>query len=329
MRGRDAGVLGEGDMAGVEVPDPVGPRVFGQVSGGAILDRTARDPGDPRTGRERLEMPDPTAAAGRPVEVHREVAELAGRAIWSDEQAALRDDGAADARGDGHVEVVVRLARRAERPLRQRGDLRVAVEVRGKADVGLDALRKGNVHELGAEVGRLDDDAAPGVDRAGRADGDADECGFGVRIVRPQLRAAGAQRLQAGPNDRLGTLRHGSVAGDARLDRAVRADRRGTDLRATQVEGQHRAARPPGLVTQLAPALRTSPRIEHSVAILANALTTPGRVQAWVVCDHLRARECTRLPHGIGRHGAAQRAREGDPRPGGAPAPQAWATTRP
>src|SRR5207247_7055845 len=109
------------------------------------------------------------------------------------------------------------------------------------------------------------------------ADGDADECGFGARIVRPQLRAAGAQRLQAGTNDRLGTLRHGSVAGDARLDRAVRADRRGTDLRATQVEGQHRAARPPGLVTQLAPALRTSPRIEHSMAILANAPSPPTR----------------------------------------------------
>jgi hypothetical protein len=51
------------------------------------------------------------------------------------------------------------------------------------------------------------------------------------------------------------------------------------DLGSPQVKGQHRAARAPGLLTQLAPALRTSPRIEHSAAILANGFQPTARVR--------------------------------------------------
>ena len=112
-------------------------------------------------------MADPAAAAARPLERDRDVTELAGEAVRAVQELAGGDDRAADARRDRQVDEVVLALRRTEGVLAERRDVRVPIEERRQAELVAQRGRQRDVAEVRAEVGRLDDDTRPGIERPG------------------------------------------------------------------------------------------------------------------------------------------------------------------
>jgi hypothetical protein len=108
------------------------------------------------------------AATGRSIELDRDVAELAGGAVRSNDEMAVGHDRPADACRYGHVQEIVHVAGGPERLLAEGGNVRVPLQVDRQAESGLQAGSDRDVVELRTEIRRADDHAGPRVDGSGR-----------------------------------------------------------------------------------------------------------------------------------------------------------------
>ena len=136
------------------------------------LDRAQRDVGARGVGLEAAVV---AALAAAALGVDGRVADLARHVRRAVVQLAVEDDPAADAGADRDADGVPRAARRADPPLAEHRAVGVVVERGGQAQPVVDDLPERQVHP--AEVGREQHDAALGVERAGRADADAEDLG--------------------------------------------------------------------------------------------------------------------------------------------------------
>jgi hypothetical protein len=165
------------------------------------------------------------------------VAELAGRPVRTVEQPAVGDDRAADARRDRQVDDVVAAPGRAECPLTERSDVRVALEECGQADGGPDRRPDREAPERPAEIRRVTERAGPRVERAGR--GDPERLDPGTYLARRGV-TGGPEEIDARANDRVGAVGGGRPGGLPRQSGSIGEDRRGSDLGATQIEREDR-----------------------------------------------------------------------------------------
>ena len=152
-----------------------------QRPAGAVGDGLARPPRDPRARGIGLEVTGMAAAAGGAAEADRDVAELAGEAAGAAEQPPAGDDAAADPGRDGEVDELVAAAAGAEGALGEGGDVGVALDRDRQAEVALQRRRQLQAAVAGAEVGRAEEDAALGVERADGGDADPGQRGERVR----------------------------------------------------------------------------------------------------------------------------------------------------
>ena len=118
------------------------------------------------------------------------VPDLAGHVRGAVIEPAVEDDPAADAGADGEPDRVPAPLRGADPPLAQHGAVGVVVERRREPQAVVDDLAQRQVDP--AEVRREQHDAALGVERARRADADADD-------LRARAPPAWSRRSPAGP----------------------------------------------------------------------------------------------------------------------------------
>ncbi|HET9680605.1 MAG TPA: hypothetical protein VFP19_01105, partial [Candidatus Limnocylindrales bacterium] len=114
--------------------------------------------------------------------------------------------------------------------------VRVALEERREALRLAHVLGQEDVPELGAQVRRLDDHPALGIDRARRRDPDADD---GIRELRRGLGPRLRDGITTGPDDRRRTLLDRGLGVDPAAPGAIGLYDGRADARATEVEGEN------------------------------------------------------------------------------------------
>jgi hypothetical protein len=235
VAGLVARLLARRDIAGLDGLDPSPIRHGRQVGALAVGNGLASLLGHRRPSDEGLEVTYCTAAADS-VHRHGRVAELAGSAVRSVEDAALGDDGAADTGRDGQVDEVGAAASRSEGHLAQGRNVGVALQEGRQAQGGCHLSRNRHVDELGAHVRRLDDQPAPRVDGARSADADADD---GISALGRSPFQGGAQRRPARVKDRRRTVGYRRSAPGLRDSRSIVEHDGRSDVRAADVEGEY------------------------------------------------------------------------------------------
>src|ERR1035437_2582764 len=206
-------VLALGDAAGLD-------HFTALLSGSRLKERT-RAIDHSRSGRaghcvtadERLQMTD-RAARAQAFHGDRGMAELAGSTVRAVEDAALRHDRPAAARGDGGVNEVGTVAGRPEGHLAESGDVGVALEEGRQVEAVAEFGGDGDVDKVGAHVGGLNHHTAPRIDRAGTRDAYPNDCTLDIRGdlarhvaksslagVEDRRRASGHRRAPLGLGD--------------------------------------------------------------------------------------------------------------------------------
>src|SRR5581483_630614 len=235
-----------GDAAGERLarllPDPQRDRVAGartgrDIGGGHSLETCfVRALGDRRSRRVRLEAAAAAAAATfATVPVDCDVPELAAVARGAAIHAPVEDDPAPDARRHGQVDHGARAAARAEAVLRSRSRSRVVVEHRRAVERGRREVRDRDVLPAGEMKGR-DEDTSLRVERTAAADSHRlDRDARILECAAPELEQA--REPFARPTARLRGRDREAVHGPVYVDDA------GGELRAADVEPEHRTAR--------------------------------------------------------------------------------------
>jgi hypothetical protein len=124
------------------------------------------------------------------------MADLAGHAAAPMQQAPIDDHAAADAGADGDIDHVPQAAPGAEAPLGQRRDIGVIIDADRQAEPLGCQRREGHVVPA-AQPWRMSHHAGRGIQRAGRADADADDA------VLPRDLPDERRHL---PDDRIGAI---------------------------------------------------------------------------------------------------------------------------
>ena len=180
---------------------------------GAGLDRLDRAQRDVGARGVRLETAVVAAFAAAAVGVDRGVADLAGHVGGAVVELAVEDEPAADPGADGDADRVPRAPRRAHPPLAEDRAVGVVVELGGKPEPVANDLPQRQVDP--AEVGREQHDAALGVERARRADADAEDLRAGqlpAGLARCTRSASATSRSTTSLGARLGVGRLGREA---------------------------------------------------------------------------------------------------------------------
>jgi GntR family transcriptional regulator len=182
-------------------------------------------------------VPRAAASAPRPVEHHRQVAELARHPGRAEEELPAREDRPSEAGGHGEIDEVVDAAGGAERVLAERRDVCVALHEDRQAEATPQWRDKVEIAITGAEVRRTKERATARVERAYGGDAHGDGLGAATTEVRRQSELGDA-------DDRIAELPRRTVIGGGPdlpgADLATRQDDRRARPRGSEIDRQDR-----------------------------------------------------------------------------------------
>ena len=166
------------------------------------------------------------------------MADLNPCVIWSCVEAPTTNHCTTETGADRDVEQIIDTAPCTERTLAEDRHLRVVLKERGEVERRADRSSEIRAWKVGSEVGWLNSDPAPRINRARRTDSNTNKssncgCIFDARRISCLL-----QRADACGDDGGGTAAHGSCACCTTNARAIGTHDRCTNLRPAEIEGE-------------------------------------------------------------------------------------------
>ena len=187
-----------------------------------------------------LEMPNAPAGAARTVERDRHVPELEGCVVWPRQQMPAAQRRSAEAGADREVHQVVDAASGSEGSLAQDRHLRIVLEEDWEPQRGADRPREIRAREARPEVRRLHGYAGPRIQRSRRTDADTHEARHSGGIFLGGVLSCALQRGDAGSHHGGGSIGDRRWCRSAAEPCSIRTHQRSSNLRATEVEREHR-----------------------------------------------------------------------------------------
>ena len=166
------------------------------------------------------------------------MADLNPCVIWSGVEAPTTNHRATKAGADRDVEQIINATPCSERTLAEDRHLRVVLKERGEVERRADRPSEIRAWEVGSEVGWLNSDPAPRINRARRTDPNANQacdccCVFDACRISCLL-----QRADACGDDGGRAAAHGSCACSTTNARTIGAHDRCANLRPAEIEGE-------------------------------------------------------------------------------------------